>query len=139
MAQLIDTSIFIAAERGHLSIEVVTASLGEDQAALAAVTAAELLAGVHQSDSPQRREQREAFVEQVLLTLPIVPFDLAAARLYSRLGADLRRAGLTVGVHDLQIAACAIAGGYDVLTHNRRDFDRVPGLTVHGLGEVGQQ
>jgi tRNA(fMet)-specific endonuclease VapC len=85
MAALIDASIFIAAARGHIAYGAVTTHLEKDEAALAAITASELLAGVHQADTPERRMRREALVEQVLASLPVLAFDLQAARLYARL------------------------------------------------------
>jgi predicted nucleic acid-binding protein len=42
----------------------------------------------------------------------------------------LRRAGNLIAPHDLMIGATALLHGYDVLTHNVRDFDRLPGLKV---------
>ncbi len=35
-----------------------------------------------------------------------------------------------IALHDLIIAATALANGYGVLTENVRDFIRVPGLEV---------
>ncbi len=40
---LIDTSVFIAAERGHLDLDAVLAAHGHESVALAAITASELL------------------------------------------------------------------------------------------------
>jgi predicted nucleic acid-binding protein len=69
-------------------------------------------------------------VEAVLARTIVIPFDLAVARVHARLTAELRRAGVSVGAHDLQIAATALEGAHQIVTANRRDFDRVPGLTV---------
>lgn len=133
MAQLIDSSVFIGAERGNVSLESILASLGADDYALAAVTAGELLTGVYFADTVERRLQRQALIEGILEKVPVVPFDLQIARVYARIGADVRRAGFTAGVHDLQIAATALAGGHTVVTHNVRDFARVPGLQVRSF------
>jgi tRNA(fMet)-specific endonuclease VapC len=56
---LIDTSVFIAAERGQLDLDtIITAHQGEP-VALAAITASELLHGVHRArTSEQRSRQR---------------------------------------------------------------------------------
>jgi len=35
-----------------------------------------------------------------------------------------------VGVADLQIAAIALSKGLIVVTHNTKEFSRVPGLTI---------
>jgi predicted nucleic acid-binding protein len=133
MAQLVDTSTFVAVERQRASLEALTTTMPGEAIALAAITASELLAGVYQADTPSRRLRREAFVEQILTTLPVIPFDLRTARVYARLGDELRRSGQPIGTHDLQIAATAIAGGFTVLTANLRDFGRVPGLVVRAV------
>ena len=56
----------------------------------------------------------------------IVPFDEAAARRFD----DLRTQRLHLGTMDLKIAATALVHNALVLSANRRDFERVPGLRV---------
>lgn len=135
MAGLIDSSVVIEVERQRRPIGGLVAADDEpDDWAIAAMTAAELLIGVHRADTEARRAGRAAFVEAVLARLPVVPFDLAAARVYARLAAQLWSAGQPVAVPDLLIAAAAIAGGREVVTHNLRDFGRIPGLRLRRLG-----
>ena len=43
---------------------------------------------------------------------------------------QLSRTGQMIGANDLLIAATALTYGYDVMTHNVRDFEKVPGLDV---------
>jgi len=56
----------------------------------------------------------------------IVPFDEAAARKFD----DLRSQRLRLGTMDLKIAATALVNNALLLSANRRDFERVPGLRV---------
>lgn len=130
MAQLIDASVFIAQERrGQPTLNL--ASFGPDErVGLAAITASELIVGVYRADSPQRRLRREAFVEGILSSIPVLPFDLRVARTHAQILAQLAAAGQLIGAHDLLIAATALAHGYSVLTDNLREFERVPGLVV---------
>lgn len=81
-------------------------------------------------------ERRHTFVDRVLSVIPVIPFDLSSAQIYARLLVDLRNSGQTVGTHDLQIAATAMARGVEVATHNVRDFERVPGLVVRRIDTV---
>jgi tRNA(fMet)-specific endonuclease VapC len=126
LGALIDTSVFIHVERGHEEIVDQLAAV-EGDVALAAVTASELLHGVHLADA-KHFAVRQAFVERVLGTVPIVPFDLGAARVHAKLWADLRRAGKPVGERDLLIAATAIANGHEVIACDARSFPLIPGL-----------
>ena len=130
MAVLIDASIFIAVERRGLPPSHAIALIGSEPAGLASITASELLAGVHRADSPARRLRREAFVEAILASLPVLSFDLQAARIPAEVTAHLAASGQSIGAHDLLIAATALANGSGVVTFNVREFARVPGLVI---------
>jgi len=64
--------------------------------------------------------------EELFRLFPVLPFDAASESEFRR----LRAARLGVGTLDLKIAAIALTNGLAVLTRNRRDFGRVPGLVV---------
>jgi predicted nucleic acid-binding protein len=127
---LIDSSVLIAWERDQGDIERQLASHGDEDVAIAAITASELLHGVHRATTPARRNQREAFVEGLLSRLPIISFDLVTARIHARLSAELATKGTAVGAHDLIIAATAMARGQAVATRDERSFPKIPGLTL---------
>jgi len=57
---------------------------------------------------------------------PVVGFSTAAVHRY----AALKKQKLNVGANDLKIAAIAIESGAVVVTHNVRDFRRIPGVTT---------
>ncbi|WP_437992138.1 type II toxin-antitoxin system VapC family toxin [Sorangium sp. So ce145] len=130
MGALIDSSVLIAAERGKLDFERVLRDHGDEPVAIAAITASELLHGVHRAVEASQRARREAFVERLLADLSLISFDLVAARVHARLSAELAAKGSPVGAHDLLIAATALAVGYDVATRDARSFPRIPGLRV---------
>lgn len=133
MGVLIDTSVLVAAERARIDWDGLLgrgAELDEDEpVALAAVTASELLHGVHRLKGiAQARASR--FVEMILGRLPVLPLDIEVARTHAMLSAELAARGAAVGAHDLIIAATAVAAGYDVATRDLRSFSRIPGLSV---------
>ena len=130
MGLLIDSSLFIAAERGHLILEEAIAGQEDEPVVLSAVTASELLHGVHRAADPTRRLQREQFVETILRRFPVVEFDLEAARIHARLWAQLAAGGKRVGAHDLLIAATAMALDFQVATADARDFPQIPNLRL---------
>jgi predicted nucleic acid-binding protein len=125
---IVDSSVFVALERRGLSVEALYATAPEEQTAIAAITASELLYGVHRADTPERALRRSAYVETILSVVAVLPFDLQTARIHSRLWADLR--ARPIGAHDLQIAATALAHSASLLTANTREFLRVSGLVV---------
>lgn len=130
MASLIDSSVLIEVERGRLDL----APFARARAAMAAITAAELLAGVAGLRPSYRKDQSAAQVEAMIAAIPIVPFDLPCARTLARIGADLRGRGITIATNDLMIAATALTRGMTVVTRDRRSFPRIPGLEVELLG-----
>jgi tRNA(fMet)-specific endonuclease VapC len=129
MGILLDTNVLIRAERG---VQAVDFSRWQDRgsAFISAITASELLIGVHRADSEARRVRRSAFVEGLLAAIPVLEFGLEAARIHARVTAHLARQGRLIGPHDLIIAATALSYGYAVLTANLDEFQRVPGLEV---------
>jgi predicted nucleic acid-binding protein len=127
---LIDSSVLIAWERDRLNLESRLADYAEEEFAISAITASELLHGVHRATTPARRSQREAFVEGLLSRLPVVSFDLVTARIHARLSAELAAKGTLVGPHDLLIAATAMAKGHKVASRDERSFPNIPGLSL---------
>ncbi len=85
MGILIDSSVFIAAERGRLSLAGHIPGREHEPVAISALTASELLHGVHRAADPQRRTQRERFVEGILARFPVMEFGLEVARVHARL------------------------------------------------------
>jgi len=116
-----------AAERGAFDLESFLDKHAGDEIALSAVTASEMLHGVHRA-RPDQRPRRDAFVESLLSQMPVVAFDMLAARIHARIWADLASRGVTAGAHDLVIAATALARGATVATRELRSFSHMSGL-----------
>ena len=130
MSVLVDTSVLVALERAAAGGAPADARLLGEGTLLSAVTASELLHGVHRARTAVQRARRERFVERILDAVPVLAIDLVVARAHARIWVDLAGRGLTVGAHDLWIAATALVHDLRVLTANRRDFDRIEGLEV---------
>jgi tRNA(fMet)-specific endonuclease VapC len=63
---------------------------------------------------------------QGFMGAPVMPFDAAVAAVFDRLRAQRVR----VPTMDLRIAAIALSCSLVLLTRNRADFSRVPGLVI---------
>ena len=133
MATLIDSSVLIAAERGDLDFNKVLARYAEEDVAISAITASELLHGVHRAKTIAQRHRRQAFVEGLLAQLPVIAFDFTVARVHASLWADLAKRRALVGERDLMIGATAIASDYGIATRDERSFPKIPGLRVERL------
>ena len=130
MGVILDSSVLIEAERGHLDIDRFINDRETQPFGLSVITVAELLHGVHRADSEKRRVKRSAYVEKVIELFPIYPFGIDTARVYAQLWATLLRKGVQIGAHDLIIASTAIALGFSVATFDKRDFERIEGLEL---------
>lgn len=91
------------------------------------VVKAELVYGAQRSHDPQRSL---AVQRQFLLPYRSLPFDDAAADIAGTLRARLAALGTPIGPHDLQIAAIALAHSCTLVTHNTREFSRIPEILV---------
>jgi tRNA(fMet)-specific endonuclease VapC len=127
---LIDTSVIVAIERGRLDPAVLREEDEDEPIAIAAITASELLHGVHRLKSAVARTRAERFVERLLDAIPVVPFDIDVARVHARLDAELSASGASVGDADLMIAATAVWLDYRLATRDLRSFPKIEGLDI---------
>lgn len=130
MGIVIDSSVFIADERGRFVWEGFIERLEDEEMVLTAITLAELLHGAARADSEERRRARLAYIEEIATRFPFLAFGRSAATEYAAIWSGLSAAGNLVGTHDMQIAAIARAQGLQVATLNADEFCRVPGLKV---------
>ena len=116
---LLDTSVLI-----DLGDPTVATAL-PDEAAICAVTLAELTAGPHLASSSDERARRQTRLQQVEATFDAIAFDAAAARSYGQMVAAVLAIGRTHRrrIADLLIAATAHANGLPLYTRNPDDFD----------------
>ena len=127
MKFLLDTNLCIYAIK-HRPPEVLAALRRHeaDGLGVSSITVAELFFGVAKSGSLRNRSALNQFLEP----LEIADFDRAAAVAYGPLRALLEAAGTPIGPLDTQIAAHALALGVTLVSHNTREFARVPGLSL---------
>ena len=121
---LLDTSVIVDLE--HLDL----ASLPLE-AAVSALTFAELAAGPHATTDPAERARRQDRIQRLEAATSPIRFGVSAARAYGRVFAAVASAGRKPrGAHavDLMIAATALAEGLPLFTRNPNDFAALGGL-----------
>jgi len=124
---IIDTGVLVASDRGHAGITDVIST--DDDLVIAAITVAELRAGIELA-TERYRAARGEFLVKILKTLPVEPYGLATAEAHGRLLAHAHRVGMSRGAHDLVIAATAVATKRTVLTTDRSArFHDLPGVS----------
>ena len=88
---------------------------------------AELVYGIENSTS---RERNLDILQRNLTALRIWPFDLAAAFIYGRLAADLKRRGRPMQVVDIMVAAIAMTLNDSVIITTDSDLESIPGVKI---------
>jgi tRNA(fMet)-specific endonuclease VapC len=76
-----------------------------------------------------RMKFKRAF-EALVSSVPVEPFTREDAACYARIRSVLEKQGRGIGPLDNLIAAQAIRLGATLVTHNIREFSRVPGLKI---------
>jgi len=104
---------------------------GENRfAAVSFVTVAELYVLAYRRMWPRPRVNDLETHSNVAV---VVPYDVGICRTYARLKTCLRNpsgSARVIETNDLWIAACAVRHAIPLITHNRRHFEGIPGLTV---------
>ena len=100
---------------------------------VSSITAAELAFGAEHS---QQVDQNRRALQKFLLPLVITPFDQRAALAYGRVRAALEAAGQPIGPLDTLIGAHAVALDVALVTHNVREFCRIPELRTEDWGDA---
>ena len=127
MGLIVDTPIIIALERGKLSTKAWSYY---GQAYINPIVLTELLIGIDRVKDENKRIQCLAFIEYAKSLFNILPFGVEEAYAYADIIHNLYKERITIGIHDLLIAATAITHNYPILTLNTKDFKRIPGLEV---------
>jgi predicted nucleic acid-binding protein len=134
MGLILDSSLVIAAERRgdtvEQFIEQVVKATGDQEAAPSAIGVTELIHGIYRAQTPEIRQRRESFVNELLADLVVYPYTKETALLAGRIDGEQQNRGVVIPFGDLLIGATALLLGYKVLTGNLRDFQRIPGLSV---------
>jgi len=128
---LIDTSLWIAIERGTLSAADIHAITRQEPVYLSPVNVAEIQFGLDLLPSgPQK--QRATRMLRRLRRKPQLRITIETAETFGSLAAGLRKAGRDphIRVNDLWLAAQAIQRDLRLLTSNAKDFADIPGFEM---------
>ncbi len=126
---LLDTSVVI-------QLRMIDRDELPEQLQISAVTLAELSVGPLVAATEEERSTRQAVLQQAEVDFEPIPFDAAAARVFGRVAAALRRVGRKASSRgfDAMIAATAIANQLPLYTANPSDFEGIHELEVRAVG-----
>jgi len=134
MGLILDSSILIPAERqGKNARQVMTEvgpRIGETAIALSVVTLIELAHGAARADTPERKNRRLQFIQELLTAVPVYSVTPAVAIRAGEIDGESQARGARIPLADLLIGVTALDLGYGVATANPRHFRLIPGLSV---------
>jgi tRNA(fMet)-specific endonuclease VapC len=128
MTYLLDTNVCIRYLNGRSSgIKAHLEAQQPTDVAVCSIVKTELFYGAQRTQNPKRTlAVQQAFLQPYRS----LPFDDAAAVIAGSLRAMLAKNGTPIGPYDLLIAAIALANDCVLITHNTREFSRVPHLQI---------
>ncbi len=129
MGWLIDTSIWIAVERGAFAAADIHAITRQEPVYLSPVNIVEIRFGLELM-RPGTKKQRAIAMLRRLRRKPQLRITIETADTFGMLAARLKKTGRDpyVRVNDLWLAAQAVQRNFRLLTANARDFADIPGL-----------
>ncbi|XGV89420.1 MAG: type II toxin-antitoxin system VapC family toxin [Limnothrix sp. BL-A-16] len=128
---LLDTNIISELQRPNPNRGVVDrVERDHHQSAISTITWHELNFGCDRLPPSNRRNQLRSYLAQIAETLPILPYDQAAAYWHAQERSRLARLGLTPAFADGQIAVIATTCQLVLVTRNLQDFQNFNNLTL---------
>ena len=128
MKYMLDTNVIIyLKENLNDAVKKKFASVSKEDICISSITYAELEYGICHST---KREQNRLAIMLILAGISILPFNDAAAVHYGMIRDYLVKNGIQVGANDMLIAAHARANNLCLVTHNSKEFERIPDLSV---------
>jgi len=125
---VLDTDHCVELLRGTPKIVFKFKSLRRDTVIYSTIiTIAELLYGAYRLPNPQERVKD---VDAFRGDIEILELDLAAAKVYGQLKAELAQRGEILADNNLFIASITLSRGLVLVTHNSQHYERISSLIL---------
>ena len=127
MMYLLDTNTLIYYFKGVGNVAERLLSTSPSEIALSAIVLFELEVGIAKSVAPRKRK---AQLQEFTSLVTVLSFDRSAAESAAQIRVKLEKPGVPIGAYDILIAASALATNSTLVTHNRKEFERIEGLRI---------
>ncbi|QTG75175.1 PIN domain-containing protein [Trueperella pecoris] len=127
MTYLLDTNMWIEILRGNARVVDRFGALATEQIVLSPIVLGELHVGALKS---RRSKEALAQVTAIANTFTHTMINADTAVHYAKIRGALEAAGTPIGANDLWIAADALTHRCTLVTHNTREFERIPALKL---------
>ena len=131
MGFLIDTSLWIAIERGRIGAADIHAITGQEPIFVSPVNLAEIRFGIELMSDAKQRHRAMAMLRR-MRRKPLLRITGETAEIFGELAAKLTQTGRgsDFRVQDLWLAAQAVQRELTLLTANAKDFQDIPQLKL---------
>ncbi|MFZ5629756.1 MAG: type II toxin-antitoxin system tRNA(fMet)-specific endonuclease VapC [Spirochaetota bacterium] len=128
MKYILDTNICIQILKGSSQkVKDKISTIRSPDIAIPSIVRFELLYGAHKSSNPERKLR---LIRDFISSFASIPINDQIADKCGEIRATLEKAGTPIGPYDLLIAATAVSHATILVTHNSREFSRVPGVQL---------
>ena len=131
---MLDSTAAVAAERqgknARQLLESVALETGDEGIAVSVVTVLEPAQGITRADTPERRDRRQRFLDELLTGVPIQPVTIPIALRAGQIDGQSQSQGNPHPAFGSADRVSALELGYGVGTANVRHFQLIPGLNV---------
>jgi tRNA(fMet)-specific endonuclease VapC len=124
---VLDTNTLIYYFKGQGQVAQNLANTPPQEIIISTIVVFELQVGIAKSNSPSKRIQQ---LQQLLSQVNQVDFDRDMAIAAATIRALLEQQGTPIGSMDVLIAGTAASLQATLVTHNVREFSRIPGLAI---------
>jgi tRNA(fMet)-specific endonuclease VapC len=124
---VVDTNVLSYALRQDTRAGLYARYMRDQSLAISFATLGELLVGARKRKWGVRRLRD---LDALLHPYLVINSDEAICRIWAGVIWECERAGRPISENDAWIAACALRHGASLITHNRRDFETIPGLHI---------
>ncbi|HZY93719.1 MAG TPA: type II toxin-antitoxin system VapC family toxin [Candidatus Bathyarchaeia archaeon] len=126
--KLLDTDFLVGILRNNKDAEARIAGYDkEGRQATTTINAFELFYGAHKSRDEEHNVKE---VYRLLSRLILLPFNVKSAETAGGMFATLERKGSMLDSRDVMIAGVALENQLSLVTRNRKDYGRIPGITI---------
>lgn len=130
---ILDSDHLSLYQRGHEPLRSYLSSIAPERIAITIISVEELVRGrfaqVRKASKPEERVRAYQWLLETiefLCDFRIVEYDAQAEAHFQR----LRGQKITIGAQDMKIGAIVLSQDATLVTRNRRDFGRMPNLTI---------
>jgi tRNA(fMet)-specific endonuclease VapC len=123
---LLDTSICVFLLRGKRSVEERLNEIDEDECYITDAVVAELLFGAYYSDQVEDNLRQ---VEKFVAEMKVIPFH-ETVHAFAKERTTLWKTGKKIDDFDLLIGSAAKVKDLVVVTHNRKHFEHIEGISI---------